>query len=316
MRKMFFEKAMLIVAAVAASALSSSCIHKTLVYDARHLAKVVVDIDWTLSPNEHSGSHVAFYDLQNEDSFYYFDMAAEGGEIEIPSGDYQVVCFNNDSETILFRNESSLDTYEAYTRLSALHETSFAAGADLPRSEADSDQDVILCPTNFYSDFNEAAYIKENQVNYVFFKPDSAILTYTYEVINIENLKLVNKTGAALSGVSGSNMIGGGSVSATQCVIPLESGVDGSKITGSFTLFGHSSELKNKHLFTLYIWSMGGNFYATFDVTEQMDNHPDQKHVHLVIDASGIYIPEPIGDGGGIAPSVGEWEDVNEDIIL
>ncbi|MCI2082474.1 MAG: DUF5119 domain-containing protein [Bacteroidales bacterium] len=316
MKKMNLHVFGVVATMVIAAGVSSSCIHKTLCYDSRHLTKVVVNIDWANAPESPSGSHVAFYDANDPTTFYYFDMEANGGEVEVPKGNYNVICFNNDSETILYRDESSFDTYEAYTRTTSLQETSFGAGASLPRSSADEDQDVVLCPTDFYRDMDDNVKLLENQVNYVYFQPDSAILTYTYEVINIENINLATKCGAAISGIAGSMFLGSGELGTTKNVLPLDATISGDKVTGSFTLFGHDTGSSNKNYFTLYIWSPGGNFYATFDVTDQMDSYPDQKHVHLIIDASGIYIPEPISEGGGIEPGVNDWEDVNEDIIM
>jgi hypothetical protein len=315
MRKNDMHTISLMAVLAAASVLSSSCIHKELCYDHRHLTKVVVDIDWAKAPASPTGTHVAFYNVDSPTTFYYFDMNAAGGEVEVPMGNYNVVCFNNDSETIQYRNEGGFSTYEAYTRLTTIQQSVMSA-APLPRSAVDSSQDVVICPTNFYRDMDAKVSLKENQVNYVYFQPDSAILTYTYEVIGIQNLNQATRSAAAISGVSGSLFLGEGILSSTKTTLPLETTVTTrqTKIEGSFTLFGHNADAKN--YFTIYLWAASGNYYATFNVTDQMKNYPDQKHVHLIIDASNIYIPEPISEGGGIQPAVNDWEDVNEDVVL
>jgi hypothetical protein len=301
---------------IAASATLTSCMHKTLCFDHEHMTKVVVDINWVNAPEMPSLSHVAFYNIDEPSLFYYFNMNAQGGEVEVPMGNYNVVCFNNDSPTILLRNESLLSTYEAYTRLYDSNVATGYSSAPLPKSSVDSTQEEVLNPTNFYRDIDSTVTLRENQVNYVYFKPDSAILTYSYEVNHIENLNLVTKTSAILSGVSGSLFLGDGSLSSTMSKIPVDGQIKGSQILGTFTLFGHDMGKDAKNYFTLYLWSPGGNFYAVWNVTDQMKNYPDQKHVHLVIDASNIYIPEPIGTGDGLQPAVTNWDTVHEEIDL
>jgi hypothetical protein len=300
---------------IAASATLTSCMHKELCFDHRHLTKVIVNVDWAKAPFMPTGSHVAFYNIDDPTIFYYFDMSATGGEVEVPMGNYNVICFNNDSETILFRNEAAFSSYEAYTRVTSRQESSLSS-APLPKSSVDSSQNEVLNPTNFYRDLDSDVTLRENQVNYVSFQPDSAIVTYTYEVNGIQNLKLVTKSSAYISGISGSMFLGDGSISKTPSTVPVETAMttNNTKIEGSFTLFGH--EASSKNYFTLYLWSNAGNFYSVFNVTDQVKNYPDQKHVHIVIDAANIYIPEPISEGGGVQPTVSDWEDVNEDIQL
>ena len=45
-----------------------------------------------------------------------------------------------------------------------------------------------------------------------------------------------------------------------------------------------------------------------------VDNAPDQRHVHIIID--GLDLPEPIENGSGFDPSVDDWEVVEGEIIL
>lgn len=58
----------------------------------------------------------------------------------------------------------------------------------------------------------------------------------------------------------------------------------------------------------------GTKWYYTFDVTQQVDEAPDRRHVHLVID--GLSLPEPIGEDSGFRPDVDGWTEENHDIIL
>ena len=53
----------------------------------------------------------------------------------------------------------------------------------------------------------------------------------------------------------------------------------------------------------------GSKWYHSFDVTQQVTDAPDPKHVHIVI--NGLDLPQPISEGGGFVPSVNAWNDIN-----
>ena len=54
--------------------------------------------------------------------------------------------------------------------------------------------------------------------------------------------------------------------------------------------------------------------FDNLDVTQQVHEAPDYRHVHLIID--GLELPEPIENGSGIKPEIDDWEVIEEDVIL
>ena len=105
-------------AAVTAACLAALCCNacrKTLTYDYRGIP-VRVSFDWEGVGAKPEGMRVIFYPLDREGTPYVDNIAPDGGTVELPSGRYAVVMFNNDSETILIDGEKSFGTIRAYTR--------------------------------------------------------------------------------------------------------------------------------------------------------------------------------------------------------
>ena len=104
-------------AAVTAACLAALCCNacrKTLTYDYRGIP-VRVSFDWEGVGAKPEGMRVIFYPLDREGTPYVDNIAPDGGTVELPSGRYAVVMFNNDSETILgFDGEKSFGTIRAY----------------------------------------------------------------------------------------------------------------------------------------------------------------------------------------------------------
>lgn len=120
-------------AAVTAACLAALCCNacrKTLTYDYRGIP-VRVSFDWEGVGAKPEGMRVIFYPLDREGTPYVDNIAPDGGTVELPSGRYAVVMFNNDSETILIDGEKSFGTIRAYTRTVTTVDPSLAnAGSD------------------------------------------------------------------------------------------------------------------------------------------------------------------------------------------
>ncbi len=61
------------------------------------------------------GMRVIFYPKSEEGGKVEGWLAAEGGEVKVPPGDYDIVIYNYNTECVLIRGEKSFETIEAYT---------------------------------------------------------------------------------------------------------------------------------------------------------------------------------------------------------
>ncbi|MDE5692787.1 MAG: DUF5119 domain-containing protein [Duncaniella sp.] len=93
------------------------CHQKELVYPASTMIKVSVVFDWTYAPKASvDGMTVIFFPVGPEGSIWRYELPGQdGGDIEIPAGNYRMLAFNNDTKYILYNGISHLNTYNAYT---------------------------------------------------------------------------------------------------------------------------------------------------------------------------------------------------------
>lgn len=324
------------------SVLLSSCEHKDLCYHHPHTKTLRVEFDWRDAPDANpEGMCVFFYPLDGEDAPQRrFDFTGKtGGGIEIQVGRYRVLCYNNDTESVLLRGTDAFDTHEGYTREGSIFESIYGSGANYaPKAKEAEDERVVISPDMIWGCAALDVEISETGVSYLCFPeseredwsgkpavsteqvitlyPHELVCTYTYEVRNVKNLKYATQMCGSLSGMAPSLLFGDESLG-TECVtIPFESVSDGvSTITGRFYTFGHHEENTAPHKLLLYVWFVDGSkYYYTFDVTDQIHSAPDKRHVHIIID--GLDFPQPIGNGSGFQPSVDDWQTVEEDIIM
>lgn len=304
----------------AATAMLSSCEHKELCYDHVHNVTVNVVFDWNGAPDANpAGMHVYFFPAGGGQHLRFGLAGRDGGQIEIPDGTYDIICINSDSETAQLRGTDSFSTFEIFTRDASLLEgMGLLAPSRSPIVEGTENESVTLAPDLIYNGKAESIKIpfsREQQT--VTLHPMQTVCNYSFDIINVENLKYVSSMSASLSGMSGSYLAGADQSTEEPHTVPFEAAPSGeTTISGQFHVFGHCPGGNgNKHIFALYVVQNDGKqVYYTFDVTGQIHSAPDKNNVHILID--GLTLPRPIVNGGGIKPSVDEWEDVEVNIPM
>lgn len=290
--------------------LLSGCKNKELCPQCEQEAGVEIKFDWSNIKKIPEGMTVLFYNMQNELVYTLNNVPTAGEMIHINAGTYRVACYNNDSEYVQWHDIPNMDSLYVETRESDA----------LTVSDKLSNQDLVENPDYIFGDIIQKKELLaySNQTQIVVLKPKSLLCHYTYSINNIVNAAYIEKTSATLSGLSQRYYLSHPEHQIGTIIMPFEDNQNLDKqhmCIGSMLNFGESSMLNNHNYLTLYIWSKGGNFRATFDVTNQVMNAPDPKNVHIVIDTK-LVVPPPISGGDGLEPTVDEWEDVYYDIIL
>lgn len=314
-----------------------SCQHKELCYHHPHEATVRVEFDWRNAPNATpEGMTVYFYPeeggLPQRSDF----IGKNGGIVDLVVGKYKVICYNNDTEAVLFRDINQFDKHAAYTRDGNIFESIYGNATQYaPRADNTEDERVVISPDMMWGcsvydlEITESglSYIcvpekdkddinVQNKEHVITLYPCEIVCTYTYEVRNVSNLKYVTQICGSLSSMAPSQLFANEQL-AKECVtIPFASTSDGiSKITGQFYTFGHHEDNQEKHMMLFYAWlEDGAKYYYTYDVTDQIHEAPDKRHVHIIID--GLEFPQPIGNGSGFDVDVDDWTIVEEDILM
>ena len=299
----------------------SACEHKELCYEYPHIASVYVEFDWRDAPTASpAGMCVFFYSADDEGRMRRYDFqGTTGGQIEIPVGRYQVLCFNNDTETVLFDGTDSLHTYRAFTREGSIFESIYGSTAThAPRAD---DQRVVISPDMIWGCTDTEVEIDGQGITYVTLYPHELVCTYTYEIRHVKGLERASQMCGTMSGMSPSLLLSSETLDDESVTLPFAASFkNDSTVVGRFLTFGHSPTNPQPHRMLLYVWMRDGTrfCYGTegdkFDVTEQIHSAPDRRHVHLVID--GLDLPEPIGEDGNYDASADDWQEINEDIHL
>ncbi len=326
--------------------LFSSCVHKELCLHHVHETRIRLVFDWSCAPDASpAGMCVYFYPVEGGSPYRFDFKGTEGGEISIPKGEYRMLTYNNDTEEIMFANTDDIDSHLAYTREGDLLEPVYGngyKGSKVPRAMDASDERVVITPDLLWGCTIDYVMVEESMVTYSYVPLDSdnesvtveskemviivypheLLCNYTYEVRNVKYLKHVTQVCGALSGMSGM-MVLADEQPGRECVTLPFAGVSDrvSKITGGFYTFGHHENNADAHRMTFYVWMDDGRKFVfgsegeeKFNVTRQIHEAPDRKRVHIVID--GLDLPKPIENGDGYKPSVDDWGEIHEDIIM
>ena len=301
--------------------LISSCTHKGFCVYHPHKAIVTVEFDWNNAPEaDPKGMCVMFYPIDGGDHLRYDFTGTNGGQIEITAGRSKVLCYNNDTEAVLFKGQNDFESHTAYTREGNIFETIFGNGHSVPKKGSEEER-VVICPDMMWGRCIEEVEIIEYTESVITLYPDELTSIYTYEIRNVKNLKHASQMCATLSGMSGSLCVSTRSLGSESVTLPFEASFDNeSTIYGRFLTFGHNEENADPHRMNLYVWMDDGQklLYGSdsehFNVTDQIHDAPDKRRVHIVID--GLDLPMPIENGHGFKPSVDDWDIIEGDIIM
>lgn len=313
----------------------SSCEHKDLCLHHPHTTKIRVQFDWQNVPGAKvEGMCVWFYPLAEGmyPSRYDFRGMA-GGEVELEAGTYRIICHNNDSEVDLCQGFEDFFSHLVYTRDGDIFEPVYGNVSGItPR--AIENEHIAICPEMFYGYHVVDVEITGSGMSYVHdsgkdptkgeetgdqvitLYPAEEVCTYTYEIRNVQNISSATQMSGSLSGMAHGLYLGTEELEHNCVTIPFEAVSDGvSNVTGKFYTYGHCKVHDERTIFNLYVWMKDGKkYYYSFDVTDQVDNAPDKRHVHIIID--GPEFPKPIEDGSGFDVGVDDWDNVYEDIIM
>ena len=305
----------------------------------RDFAEKVTEVNLSLNVKTHVANagevpapetmRVDLYDVKTGKLKYTDYIEAEGGYIHPAPGTYDMVIYNIGTEAVQIRNESDINEIEAYTsEVSAFLKGQLAQFfADIAkikesqeRSKSPADEKVIYEPDHIFvgrADEVEIPVIYEGEEREVVIEVDAhpEVETWKVTVANVKGLEYVQNVVAVISGQAESHFIGRGEDSGESVSIYFEKKKDmeNKVLTGTFNTFGKHPTEKGILSLDINVTDTGGSdHHFHFDVDSQFQDNPGS---HIVID-DPIEIEEPKVAGGGFAPSVDDWEDINTDIDL
>jgi len=326
----------------------SSCEHKELYMIDSNLVKVMVNFDYTNVDRTPSAMRVLFYPIKADsvstDSPLMFDLNGTGGYVNVPVGDYKVLSYNVDNENIIEVNDNDFDNFRLTTSSTQI-DVDYNSGGEqsrmrslfgqnLPKAEGEKEYLLYDEPDWTCRCFCERFHIdpststtrtedntQPEQTPSLTLTAEPALYTMEFDVTGVEGLSRASFVRATVSGVAASYSMATGRASSETgmvsfvCKIDVENQI----VTGTVRLWGYQPENTDdlQEFLNVYIWSSGGNYYFTNDITDKLTEATEEgsknRSFHFNIEAHLDLTQGAVGDSG-FQPTVGDWGNVYEDI--
>lgn len=157
-----------------------------------------------------------------------------------------------------------------------------------------------------------------------FFIAESVVKSY-YLQIKVKGVKYLSDAVCLQTGLAQQKLLSTGDISdSPEATIYFETNTDVSDsdadtgvIYATFGTFGKLPDADNQLSITFELSTNYGKIYlAELDITDEYATENARVHQWIIIEKE-IQIPEPSDDGGsGLTPSVGEWDDIQSDIVI
>lgn len=311
----------------------TSCEYKDLCYDHHHdeepeytatlvlELKLDLDLDIDVSVEAHTKilepeyMKVCFYDPDNGALRYTEFVKGYGGPLSTPPGLYYLVAYAFGTEWTQIRNESNVNTLEAFT--SDITATKSAALAGFTRSgDYEAPGPIIYTPDHLLvarEPVTIPELTAENRTVTIHADGATIVETYGFTVTNVEGIEYIKSVEAFVTNQASGNFFGTGTRNNNPATIyfPVEVNLTDRCLETSFNTFGKLPGESHSYLHILITDSEGKEYRTSTDITDQFE-----KADHEIIIDEPIIIPKPEGGGTGIAPTVDEWEEENHDVPI
>lgn len=300
----------------------------------KSISDFFIDVDWKYAPEAApEGMAYLFFPSGGSGDIWRFDIPGkDGGTVSVADGNYRMVCINDDTSRILFRDEESY-LFSCYCRPGGLYD---GLGGTIDRplgpSESPSGEPVEICPDMMWcgnvwelnleadgewvttGESSEKVYSSRRGVT---FYPRRAVAHYDFIVSDVKNLSGVRRICASVSGMASEVYPATLKRGYDAVTLPLSARIVGDdRVEGNFLTFGLPENDAAPNKLTLYVWLTDGRkFSYEFDVTSQARNAVDPMRVTLAV--GGITIPEsePEGGEGAFDISIDGWITETIDIV-
>ena len=250
-------------------------------------------------------------------------VGATGGKINTPPGTYRMVIYSFGNEYTQVRGEQSVQTLEAFTsditatKMAALQKALSAAEANT-RAEEDEQPTgpIIYSPDHLLVTVEEVTipeFTQESQTITIESTVQTICETYSFEVHTVIGTEYVESCEAFVTNQASSSFFGRDEISQDPATIWFPVGVDRNKgcLYTVFNTFGKLPGDSRAFIHFIIRDVKGNEHYFSADITQEFERTDN----HIVIDEP-VEIPEPEYASGGIAPSVEEWEEENNDVNI
>ncbi len=274
--------------------------------------------------------HIVFFEadgdrLVSESYISEKERDAEGnirisGNLHILPGRYKMMIYNFGTESTAIRDYDSWTNAQAYTET-----VSDNVVRSYRRSAAEDDEIIVYEPDHLLFALDPALKIPYHEGEYTIEAVTKTIVESYYLQIRVEGLEYVSSAHAFLSGMASGNRL-----SEKSMVVQPENTVyfnlvksdDGGVpvLCNVFNTFGHIGDSDNSLSVNFEIKTLDGReLQRSFDISGLFDTDEAKEHHWLLLEETITVDPpeEPLLEpGGGLEPTVGNWDNEDHDIVL
>ena len=306
-----------------------SCQYKDLCYDHNHgenynlslllNLQLELDVDVEVSVETHTKIEkpdymkVMFYNPQTGILSDTEIVDADGGRIYEAPGFYDMLVYSFGTEWTQIRGEGNINTLEAFT--SDITATKSRALRSFTRADEEEPQGPIIYTPDHLLVAHERVevppFTEEERVITLTANAKTVVETYGFQLTNITGIEYISSIEAFVTNQSRSTFFGRGEKSTEPATIyfPIEVNPIDGYIHTSFNTFGKLPGESRSYLHIMIKNTEGEEVKISVDITDQFE-----KEDHEIIIDEEIDIPAP--EGGGIAPTVEEWNEEKKDVPI
>ena len=259
-----------------------------------------------------------FFDSKTGDFVSHSFLPHHGGYVHLmPGREYDILVYNFDTEATIIDGDYNLNYILAYTNLVPENIKSRLKG----RAGKGEDEMIVYEPDHLFVGKLEDVYIPMRGYGMPAFEIDihaeTIVQTWIVEIDKVRGAEYVGAVSSVISGLADHNLIGRGEPSYDEATVFFEAASltkDG-HFYAKFNTFGRNALAGRKQVLSLVLTDTGGkSFCFNMDISEKFNDNPLQ---YILIKTDDIVIekPEQTG-GGGLAPSVDEWGEINTEIVI
>ena len=253
-------------------------------------------------------------------------VGEKGGSLSLFPGEYNLVLYNFGTEStqvkdLHHRLEANAFTTDI-TDLKSAAIRSKTMNEATKGSKAYENDPIIYEPDHLYVANKENVVIeafqgREQEIT-IHTTASSILQVYSIEVLNVSGTENISKVEAFVTGQVLEHNFGVPQCGDSPATICIDLTVDekNNRLYVILCTFGKLKGAENMlFLDVADMGTAGGKYRYIFDVTDQFDD-PNNVNHRIVVDGSVIDIPKPELGGGGLKPSVDEWEKEEIDVPL
>ena len=321
-RSALFRSPLALASLLLATLSLMSCRHKDLYDPELHVtSRLQIVFDWSKAPDANPSSMAAYlFEETGDQPMRYIFADKNGGEIKAPCGTRHILFLNADNtDWLRILDGDHIESARLLTQDAPDLSAQGLQAATLPRA-TDSER-VAATPGMLWGGRSDNHRIRPHTgMQTITLTPEELVCHYTVDIYDITNVSSLtySSVDATLSGMAEGYGLGATCATDTPVTMPFELKVDkeASSMHSEFLTFGECSSTQATHLLTVYmLMTDGSRWWHSFDVTSQVTQAPDPRHVHIII--YGLHLPDaPTVPGTSVRPDVNVWKDVNIDIEM